>query len=257
MRKLKLLALVLILSAVLLPAPQPSWADEYDESQSNPLRVIGYLGHPIGVLLEWVVFRPFHAVVSTQAEGGGKGLDYLFGHTPHEPLFAEPQMHYDFGVSKRVPWRQPAPAKIAAPREPTSERVTVKEVVVEKSVVKEVPKIVEVEKVVFSDIAFGFDSVSLTDLGKGKAYLVAQKLKEKGDIVVVIEGHADYIGSEEYNQKLGMRRAQTVMTELGQLGIDPSRISVTTLGESKPLIDQQTDWARAVNRRVEFRVKTP
>jgi len=128
-------------------------------------------------------------------------------------------------------------------------------VTVEKTVTKEVPKIVEVEKVLFPDIAFRFDSAQLTDLGKGKAYLVAQRLKEKTDIVVVIEGHADAIGSDDYNMKLGLRRADTIMKELGQLGIDAARMSVTSLGESKPLIAQETDWARAVNRRVEFTVK--
>jgi outer membrane protein OmpA-like peptidoglycan-associated protein len=45
------------------------------------------------------------------------------------------------------------------------------------------------------------------------------------------------------------------MTELAALGIDPSRISAATQGEQKPLIDQATEWARAVNRRVEFQVK--
>ena len=119
---------------------------------------------------------------------------------------------------------------------------------------QEVEKIVEVEKVVFSDIAFRSNSTDLTDLGKGKAYLVAQKLKENSDVVVVVEGHADAVGSDDHNQKLGQRRAQRVMAELTQLGVDANRLSVASFGESKPLIDQQTGWARAVNRRVEFRV---
>jgi len=127
---------------------------------------------------------------------------------------------------------------------------------VEKIVIKEVPKIVEVERVVFSDIAFRFDSTQLTDFGKGKAYLAALKLKKSSDIIVVVEGHTDYIGSEEYNLQLGLSRAETVIQELAQLGIDPRRMSVVSLGESKPAIEQETDWARAVNRRVEFRITT-
>jgi len=132
--------------------------------------------------------------------------------------------------------------------------VTVQQVSVEKTVYKEVPKIVEAERVVFPDIAFRFDSAELTDLGKGKIYLIAQRIKEKTDVVVAIEGHTDYVGSDEYNQRLGLRRAQRVMKELADLGIDPSRVSVSSFGESKPLVDQQTDWARAVNRRVEFTI---
>ena len=132
--------------------------------------------------------------------------------------------------------------------------MTIQQVSVEKTVYKEVPKIIEVEKIVFPDIAFRFDSSELTDLGKGKVYLIAQKIKEKSDVLVSIEGHTDYVGSEEYNQRLGLRRAQRVMKELADLGIDPSRVSVASYGETKPLLDQQTEWARAVNRRVEFTI---
>ncbi len=152
--------------------------------------------------------------------------------------------------------KTPSQAKAPA-QEPTA--VAVKEVPVEKivvkEVIKEVPKVVEVEKVHFPEIAFRFDSAELTELGKGRVYLAAQKIKEKSDVVVVIGGHADYIGSEDYNQKLGKRRAETVKRELVQLGINQESILVESLGESKPLIDQRNAWARAVNRRVEIKVK--
>jgi outer membrane protein OmpA-like peptidoglycan-associated protein len=46
------------------------------------------------------------------------------------------------------------------------------------------------------------------------------------------------------------------MNELTSLGIDASRMSTASSGESKPLIGQDTGWARAVNRRVEFQVRT-
>jgi len=257
MKTIRLLIVPLLLSFVLFSVPRQVWADEYDDSQSHPLRVVGYAAHPVGVLLEWFILRPLHAIVSTQAEGDGKGLDYLFGHKPHPPIFAEGQPAYDFGVMKRVPMGETTRPKMAVPQEPTAERVTVKEVSVEKEVLKEVPKIVEVEKIVFPDVAFRFDSAELTDLGKGKVYLAAQKLKEKSEIVVAIEGHADYIGSDEYNQRLGFRRAETVMKELAQLGVEPTRMSAASFGASKPVVDEKTDWARAVNRRVEFRVAAP
>ncbi|MFQ5851640.1 MAG: OmpA family protein [Candidatus Binatia bacterium] len=248
--------LVLLLALSALPARAS--ADEYDESQSHPLRITAYILHPFGRLMEWVVSRPFHALVS-----GSKELEYIFGHRPHPPLF-DPRPYSDYGVSKRdLPPSKEAASKeavakrAAPPKEPVPERVVVKEVTVEKTVVKEVPKIVEVEKVVFPEVAFRFDSAELTDLGRGRVYLAAQKLKEKSDIVVEIEGHADFIGSEEYNIRLGLRRAETVKKELQRLGIEPQRISVTSLGESKPVIDRETDWARAVNRRAAFRVSSP
>ena len=49
--------------------------DEYDDSESHPLRVAAYLVHPIGVALEWAIFRPFHYLVSLP------GADVVFGFT--------------------------------------------------------------------------------------------------------------------------------------------------------------------------------
>jgi len=254
MKKL-FLTVLLVLWAFFSPAS--GWAewDEYDDSQSHPLRALAYVLHPAAVITEWTVARPLHLLISTP------GLSYLFGHRPHPPLFAEPQVAHDYGVPKRVAVQQPI-AKKPVPQEPVSEKVVVKEVIKEvivekpviKEVIKEVPQIVEVEKVVLSDVAFRFNSAELTDLGKGRAYQIAEKLKEKTDIVVVIEGHADYVGSDEYNVKLGLRRAEAVQKELMALGVDPARMSVVSMGESKPAIDQKTDWARAVNRRAEFRI---
>jgi OOP family OmpA-OmpF porin len=224
--------------------------DEYDDSQSHPLRVVAYLAHPVGWLAEWLIFRPFHLLVS-----GTEAQEAFFGHRPHPPVLAEPQVAHDYGMARRVPVRQTqaASAAVSAPR--PAETVRVVEVPVERTVVKETTKVVEVEKVIFPAVAFRFDSAELTDLGKGQVYLAAQRLKEKNDITVVIEGHTDAVGSEDYNRKLAQRRAQTVVSELATYGIDPSRMSATGAGENAPLISQDTQWARAVNRRVEFQVK--
>src|SRR5436309_3178622 len=145
--------------------------------------------------------------------------------------------------------------KPAAAQEPAAEKIKIVEVPVEKIVIKEVPKVVEVERVVFPNVAFRFDSAELTELGKGEVYLAAQRLKEKANIAIAIEGHTDDVGSSEYNEKLGMRRAESIRKELASLGVDPGRMSAASLGETKPLIGQETAWARAVNRRVEFQVK--
>jgi OOP family OmpA-OmpF porin len=225
-------------------------SDEYDDSQSNPLRIAAYLLHPVGWLAEWTIFRPFHFLVSAT-----EPQEAFFGHRPHPPVLAEPQPMQDYGVVKKVPPKPVAPPPPQAAAPAPAEIVRVVEVPVEKLVIKEVPKIVEVEKVVFPAVAFRFDSAELTDLGKGQVYLAAQRLKEKADLTVVIEGHTDAVGNDEYNQKLGQRRAQTVMKELSAQGIDASRMSAASIGESKPLVNQDTQWARAVNRRVEFQVQ--
>jgi len=233
----------------------PTWGgtcDAYDDSQSHPLRVVAYLVNPAALLVEWTVFRPLHLLFSGTPE-----LEYVFGHNPHPPIFAEPQPIHNYGAPEKSAQRVAQAPKPVVAQAPTPEKIKIVEVPVEveKIVYKEVPKIIEVEKVVFPDVAFRFDSAELTDLGKGKVYLAAQKLKEKNDITVVIEGHTDDVGNEEYNQGLGLRRAQAVMKELTAQGIEAARISALSQGETKPLINQPTDWARAVNRRVEFQVK--
>jgi outer membrane protein OmpA-like peptidoglycan-associated protein len=249
------LASVFMLILVLHPQRLLAEWDDYDDSQSNPLRVAAYLLYPVGFVAEWIVFRPFHFLVSAT-----EPQEAFFGHRPHPPILAEPQTP-DYGLPKTAPQKPAAPAPTPAPAQPQAaaptpqETVKIVEVPVEKVVVKEVPKIVEVEKMVFPTVAFRFDSAELTDLGKGQVYLAAQRLKQAGDLTLVIEGHTDVAGSEEYNQKLGRRRAETVIKELVAQGVEPNRVSAISLGESKPLIDQDTQWARAVNRRVELQVK--
>ncbi len=245
---------VVTLAAWLALGMRPGFAapDEYDDSQSHPLRIVAYLLHPAAWLVEQVVFRPFHFLVSAN-----EPMEEIFGHRPHRPVLAEPQPNRDYGMPRRAPVRPapPPPAPVAAAQEPVREVVKIVEVPKETIVYRDVQKVVEVEKFVFPGIAFQFDSAELTDWGKGNVYLAAEKLKAKGDISVVIEGHTDEVGSAEYNKNLGLRRAQRVMTELAALGVDQSRISTATQGEDKPLINQPTAWARAINRRVEFEVR--
>ena len=255
MKSLRLLVLVMTLSLILGPKLSIAAPDEYDDSQSNPFRIAAYLLYPAGFITEWLVFRPFHFVVSSSTPA-----EAFFGHYPHPPVISGPRPYPYYGVSSRVPLQEtPPPAKVTTAPEPPKEVVKIVEVPVEKivvkEVVKEVPKIVEVERIVFPHVAFSFDSAELTELGKGEVYLAAQRLKEKANITIAIEGHTDDVGSSEYNDKLGMRRAEAVMKELASFGVDRSRMSAASLGETKPLIGQETAWARAVNRRVEFQVK--
>jgi outer membrane protein OmpA-like peptidoglycan-associated protein len=250
MKSLRLFVLVMIVGLTLGPKASFAEPDEYDDSQSNPFRVAAYLLHPAGFILEWKIFRPFHFLVSSTAPA-----EAFFGHMPHPPVISDPRPYPYYGASPRVPLKEPPPPAKVTAAEPPKEVIKVVEVPVEKIVVKEVPKIVEVERVVFPNVAFRFNSAELTELGKGEVYLAAQRLKEKSEITIVIEGHTDDVGSNEYNEKLGIRRAETVMRELASLGVDPGRMSTASLGETKPLIGQETSWARAVNRRVEFQVK--
>ena len=78
---------------------------------------------------------------------------------------------------------------------------------------------------------------------------------EKNDYEVTIEGHTDYIASNQYNMGLSKRRAEAVKAKLIELGLDPSRIvAVVPKGEEEPVADNKTTEGRAKNRRVEFKL---
>ena len=78
---------------------------------------------------------------------------------------------------------------------------------------------------------------------------------EKNDYEVTIEGHTDYIASNQYNMGLSKRRAEAVKVKLIELGLDPSRIvAIVPKGEEEPVADNSTTEGRAKNRRVEFKL---
>ena len=69
-----------------------------------------------------------------------------------------------------------------------------------------------------------------------------------------VDGHTDSIGSDAYNQKLSVRRAQAVADYLEKGGIAASRMTVKGFGESQPVASNDTAEGRAENRRVELKI---
>lgn len=81
----------------------------------------------------------------------------------------------------------------------------------------------------------------------------AQCLKQQGGTVeLVIEGHCDERGTQEYNLALGERRAETVKDYLVRMGVDSSRIRIVSKGENEPMCRSNTESCWAKNRRAEF-----
>jgi OmpA-OmpF porin, OOP family len=80
---------------------------------------------------------------------------------------------------------------------------------------------------------------------------LANALKEVPSRTVMIEGHTDSVGSEQYNQALSEQRAQSVQAALMQRGVDASQIRTAGMGEALPVASNDSAGGRQQNRRVE------
>lgn len=99
-------------------------------------------------------------------------------------------------------------------------------------------------------INFDFDSSAIKDEYTSKIVEFANVMKKNTKLKATIEAHTDYIGSEEYNQKLSERRAASAVEALKKLDIDTSRLKAVGYGETKPIATNKTAEGRAQNRRV-------
>ena len=83
---------------------------------------------------------------------------------------------------------------------------------------------------------------------------IVEILRANPELAIRVEGHADEIGSDEYNMALSLRRAETVKNYLVQQGISPKRIGIKGYGKTKPIAPNDTEEGRQKNRRVEFTI---
>ena len=112
-----------------------------------------------------------------------------------------------------------------------------------------------VQKVTYAaDAFFDFDKSVLKPEGKAKLDDLASKVKNINLEVIIAVGHTDSIGTDAYNQKLSVRRAEAVKAYLVSKGIDKSRVYTEGKGEKQPVADNKTAAGRAKNRRVEIEV---
>jgi OOP family OmpA-OmpF porin len=111
------------------------------------------------------------------------------------------------------------------------------------------------EKVTLAaDVLFDFDKAVLKNEGKGKLDDLAAKVKAINLEVVIAIGHTDSVGSDAYNQKLSVRRAESVKSYLVSKGVEPNRIYTEGKGEKQPVASNKTADGRQKNRRVEIEV---
>ncbi|HEX6528836.1 MAG TPA: OmpA family protein [Burkholderiales bacterium] len=136
------------------------------------------------------------------------------------------------------PAPKPAPAPAAEKPKPAPEK----------------PKPVA-EKVTFAaDVLFDFDKSVIKPEGRSKLDDISAKAKGVNLEVVIAIGHADSIGSDAYNQRLSVRRSESVKAYLVSKGIEANRVYTEGKGEKQPVADNKTRDGRAKNRRVEIEV---
>jgi OOP family OmpA-OmpF porin len=130
-----------------------------------------------------------------------------------------------------VPAPAPAPAPAAAPQPPAATKVTYA-----------------------ADAFFDFDKSVLKPEGKAKLDDLVSKVKDINLEVIIAVGHTDSVGTDAYNQRLSVRRAESVKAYLVSKGIEKNRVYTEGKGEKQPVADNKTAEGRAKNRRVEIEV---
>jgi peptidoglycan-associated lipoprotein len=110
-----------------------------------------------------------------------------------------------------------------------------------------------IEKIGADKIYFAFDSNELTQESRQVLTEKAELLKANPALSLLVEGHCDERGTNEYNLALGERRARATYEFLVLLGIDASKLQIISYGEEYPAVQGSNEEAWAKNRRAEFK----
>ncbi len=103
-------------------------------------------------------------------------------------------------------------------------------------------------------VTFDFNRADLKSQFYPALDQVASTMAEYNQTVVEVSGHTDSVGSDDYNQRLSEQRANAVANYLSGRGLMRERFEVVGMGERYPVADNNSDYGRAKNRRVEIRV---
>jgi peptidoglycan-associated lipoprotein len=102
-------------------------------------------------------------------------------------------------------------------------------------------------------VYFDFDRSAIQPSEQGKLDSVATYLKNTPNVQLLVEGHCDERGTEEYNRSLGERRAISAREYLLQKhGLPSDRVTTASFGEDRPASLERTEEGYAKNRRAEF-----
>jgi outer membrane protein OmpA-like peptidoglycan-associated protein len=105
-------------------------------------------------------------------------------------------------------------------------------------------------------LLFGRQSAELSEKDRKTLHRLAKQLSKDPSASVLIEGHADARGAEQFNEWLSLQRARAVRGYLKGLGVKPDQMQVASHGSNRPADGTGTDTAHAKNRRVELTVRS-
>jgi peptidoglycan-associated lipoprotein len=141
-----------------------------------------------------------------------------------------------------TPTPPPAPAPPPAPT-PEPPRAPTEDEIYAKSTLDELTK-----SGVLKPVFFALDSVELSEEARGILQKNVDYLKRRSTAKVMVEGHADSRGTNEYNLALANRRADVVRGYVVSLGIAADRLSIVSKGEEQPFCTEETEACWAQNR---------
>lgn len=109
----------------------------------------------------------------------------------------------------------------------------------------------------WTPVYFAYDQSNIGETERQKLNTLYDFLKDNRQFDILVEGHCDERGSEEYNRTLGERRALSVQEYLTTLGLAKGRIRTLSFGEERPVEKGQSEEAFRLNRRAELVVVSP
>jgi flagellar motor protein MotB len=220
----------LALAAALVVAAAPAFGHDYDRDESDhPLRVLSYVIHPIGVVLEYTITRPMHWLVSHPTAG------YIMGHE------VKSEEVVDTGMT--LPEASLVPESPDKNVEITSNAEGVHYAIVGDAVL------------------FASGSADLADSGKALLDKVAASIKERyAGKELAVEGYTDTqpikYSPWKSNWDLGSARALAIVQYLAGQGFDALKVSAVSYGEYHNVAPNDTPENMAKNRRAVITVKT-
>lgn len=105
-----------------------------------------------------------------------------------------------------------------------------------------------------SGLLFGFDSAELRESSKENLRKLAEMMADDDETNLMIVGHTDSTGDEDYNLNLSERRAQSAADYMFKQGLETSRMQIEGRGEYEPIGDNDTEAGRQENRRIEVAI---